>query len=180
MKNKESTQNIFFSSLIGLISVIIVALVSYFLGTRQSDYKYTFNNDTSGQIYTISSKTMVTDVPSADEKTLLGTVKRFYDYISTRQIKLAYEMLSRDYKKNAGGYETFLKGFKTTLNVYLKDVKIEDLNNNSVYIKLVATDLIGDKVVYRSFDGTLILTFEDGDWKLNTSNIKERSDLHLE
>lgn len=180
MDNKESARNIFISSSVGLISIIIVALISYILGARHSNDKYIIKNETESHADFISSKTMVTVVPTTNEKTLLDTVKRFYDYISARQIKLAYEMLSWDYKKNVGAYEIFLKGFKTTLNVYLQDVKIDDSNNNSVYVKILATDLIEDKVVNKAFDGTLILKFEDGEWKLNSSNIRELSNLHLE
>ena len=180
MDNKESARNIFISSSIGLISIIIVALVSYILGARHSSNDYILKNESVNQADFILSKMMVTVVPPNDEKTLLDTVKRFYDYISARQIKLAYETLSRDYKKNVGAYEIFLKGFKTTLNVNLQDVKIDDSDINSVYVKIVATDLIGDKVIYKSFDGILILKFEDGEWKLNSSNIKELSDLRID
>ncbi len=180
MDNKESTRNIFISSTIGLISIIIVALVSYILGARYSSNNSFLKNESVNQADFISSKMMVTVVPTTNEKTLLDTVKRFYDYISARQIKLAYEMLSRDYKKNVGAYEIFLKGFKTTLNVNLQEVKIDAPDINSVYVKIVATDLIGDKGVYKSFDGILILKFEDGEWMLNSSNIKELSDLRID
>lgn len=180
MHRKESQRHIFISSSIGLISIIIVALFSYFLGARHSGSNYILKNESVTQADFISTKMMVTVVPPNDENALLDTVRRFYDYISARQIKLAYEMLSRDYKKNVGAYDTFLKGFKTTLNVNLKEVKIDNADSNSVYIKIVATDLIENKVVYKSFDGILILKFEDGEWKLNSSYIKELSDLSID
>ncbi len=144
---------------------------------------------TEGLKFAISSKTaqsMVDSLISTGPKTESNTstvtpsksnplnkVALYYNYISTRQIDLAYGLFSTKFKREAGGLNNFMNGFNATLNVYLLDLSDDDPTINSVYVKLGSVDLVGEKVLFRIFEGTWILIQEDGEWRLDTANILE-------
>lgn len=144
-------------------------------------------NEAQGLNFAISTKTAKTMVHSlistgpktidkekfkvADASILVATVFNYYDYISTRQLDLAYELLSSKMQREVGGREYFSKGFNTTLNVYLQEVT--PMEFNTVGVKLFSADLVGEKVLFKSFSGTWELSEIDGIWKLNEANISE-------
>lgn len=107
----------------------------------------------------------------ADSSILAGAVFKYYDYISTRQLNFAFDLLSEKMQREVGGRDSFTKGFSNTLNVFLQEVK--PIEVNTVFVKLFSVDLIGEKVLFRSFSGTWQLREIDGIWKLNEANITE-------
>lgn len=109
----------------------------------------------------------------ADDQTLPGVVGQFYNYISTRQLALAYGLLSKNFQKYVGGFNNFSNGYNNTLNVYLQDVWLYDPSVNSVYVKVATADVIGDKVLFRVFEGTWKMVQEDGIWKLDAATIRQ-------
>lgn len=110
---------------------------------------------------------------TVDQTTALSIVIQYYNYISTGQLESAYNLLSRRLKTVIGGKDSFLKGYNSTLNVYLISQRIDDPSINSIYVKFGAADLVNDKVLYRVFEGTWLLIAEDEGWRLDSSTLRQ-------
>lgn len=97
----------------------------------------------------------------------------YYSFISIRQLEAAYDLFSTNFIQEIGTLDKFKSGYRTTLNVYPEIIAIDNPQIPSVYVKIVSSDLIGDKVNFRNFEGTWSLIQENGEWKLDDADILE-------
>lgn len=110
----------------------------------------------------------------SDPEIMVNTVAQFYNYLSGRQTDLAYGLFSNNFKKIAKNYADFAKGYDSTLNIYLMDIRFVDQSMNSVYVRVAASDYTnGEKVMFKTFEGIWTLIQEDGIWKLDSANISQ-------
>lgn len=112
-----------------------------------------------------------TNPASISESDLLNSVKEFYSTISSKKYDSAWNLLSKDFQDYVQGYDNFVKGYKTTLSVVVKNVYVKDLSNKLVYVELEAKDDINGQVISQTFSGIWELIKEDGGWKLDTANL---------
>lgn len=97
-------------------------------------------------------------------------VEAFYNYQTIGKLEEAYNLLTSDYLDNAS-FENWKKGYQNTLNLFLYVAEEED--ENTVFVKFSSSDLEGEEVVYRYFEGTLEVKEVDGNLKLDKHDIKE-------
>ena len=148
---------------VGTLFVLFLGIVLYKVGKT-----YTPSSSSSSQQSVwpelIESKT-------ADP--LVATVETFYTYIANQQFDLAYNLLSKTFKKDFGDYIEFSKGYATTVKTTLQEVKLDDEMQDAVRVRIVASDTIENKVVTRTFIGRWKLVKEEGTWKLDTADIQQ-------
>lgn len=102
----------------------------------------------------------------------VDTVYLFYTYISQRQLEAAYNLLSLDYHK-VTTLEGWLKGYENTLNVIVNQIYDTDTIKPSVYVNLTSVDLVGDKTVFKNWEGEWFLIKESEEWKLDDGTIHQ-------
>ena len=183
-KKKSVVQNqSIYHSIVGFLFVAIVAFVFYQWGYKSSKSDFELKNNLTKYIEvtkfeTIPEKISITDKPQeANEKIIVGTVVKFYEAISTRQYRSAYDLFSKNYKKASQDYDGFRRGFDMTLSVNLKNVRIQDPLTNSVYVEIESSDKKGEKVLSRKFSGSWNLIYEEDGWKLDNSNIEVKQNV---
>ncbi|MBI2103677.1 trypsin-like peptidase domain-containing protein [Candidatus Woesebacteria bacterium] len=99
-----------------------------------------------------------------------GVVEAFYTYITARDLKKAFDLLSDDRRSHVSSLEEWSKGYANTLNANLVSAKLDEDDEKKVNIKLTSTDWVNNEPVYKYFEGEWQVT---EDMKLNESNIKE-------
>lgn len=101
------------------------------------------------------------------------TVILYYDYISIRQLDAAWNLLSKNFQNYVQGYDHWLGGYNTTLNVFILDIGKSDIADNVVKIKFGSVDDINGQVMYKIYAGTYTLVQQDGVWKIDSANISQ-------
>lgn len=139
--------------------------------------------DTEGLRFAISSKTayplsksLITSGqrPLTENKTVsseVDTIILYFNYISTRQLDYAYDLLSLNFK-NKLSKDAFKKGYDNTLNVYVQEVKLVDPNIPSVYVKFSAAEYVNRNLQFTNYEGDDNLVDENGLWKIDSSSIQ--------
>lgn len=123
----------------------------------------------------ISSEEPLKDVQKIEfkpEASPLEAVRAFYNYQKVRQLNKAYALLSDNFLQG-GSLESWQQGYQPLLDTYL--VKISDVpgKQNTVYIKLLTEELIGEQIVEKYFEGTWEVRQVDGHWLLWDPNMME-------
>lgn len=106
---------------------------------------------------------------------LMDPVKNFYSFISSKQYDTAWSLLSKNFQNYAQNYDNFVNGYKTTLNTHVKDIRIQGLSDNTVFVQLESSDNINGYVQTKTFEGIWKLAPENGQWKLDTADITLKS-----
>jgi len=107
-----------------------------------------------------------------DTSTPEGVVKAFYAYISARDLKKAYDLVSPE-KLESESYEEWVQGYVNTLHSNLILSRVDEENKNKVLVKIISSDWIEGELVDRFFEGWWEVREEDDSLKLWKSNIKE-------
>lgn len=110
-----------------------------------------------------------------DTSTSEGVVGAFYNYIKTRNLEKAYDLLSKDRLGNIS-LEEWTKDYADTIQVDLIKTKSDPKNKNKVYLKFASKDWIDGEAEYKYFEGDWQIIEEGGKLKLYKSNIKEVKD----
>lgn len=97
-------------------------------------------------------------------------VEAFYNYQTIGKLKESYDLLAPDYIGDMS-FEEWQKGYQSTLNIILYEVREE--GENRVFVKFSSADLVEEDIVYKYFEGYLETTEIDGNLKLSYGNIKE-------
>jgi hypothetical protein len=107
-----------------------------------------------------------------DTSTPEGIVKAFYAYISARDLKKAYDLVSPE-KLNGKSYDEWIKGYANTLHSNLVLSKVDEKNENKVLVKIISSDWVNGELERKFFEGWWEVREEDGKLKLWKSNIRE-------
>jgi hypothetical protein len=100
--------------------------------------------------------------------TPVGVVNAFYTYIGARDLRKAYDLVD-PVRLEGQSYDEWIKGYATTLQVWLVSSKPDEKDKNKVLVKLSSLDWVNGTVVQKYFEGYWIV----GDnLKLQGSNIK--------
>ena len=106
------------------------------------------------------------------EKGPKQAVEAFYNYIKTRKLKEAYDLVSQE-KMKGTSFDEWVKGYTNTLDVSLIDVyEVED-EKDTVFVKITSLDLVEQDIVSQYFEGTWQTQKEGHLYRLSQSNIKE-------
>ena len=123
------------------------------------------------------SYTELTEEPVAkieiDTSNPQGVVEAFYTYIKTRNLEKAYELLSTNRRSDIDSYEEWIRGYQNTLQVDLVLSRVDEGDENRVDVRLYSSDWREDNLIYKYFEGYWDIVEEDGELKLDTSNIRE-------
>lgn len=87
-----------------------------------------------------------------DTSTPEGVVKAFYTYIKARDLRKAYDLVTEE-KMKGESYEEWIKGYENTLHVDLLMSKIDEENENKIFVKIISSDWVDDELIYRYFEG---------------------------
>lgn len=129
------------------------------------------------QFWDLGWQALVSEEPTAGIEWLefkpnespLECVKAFYNYQTIGRLDKAYELLSRDY--TSWTFDEWKEGYTTTFYIDLFFTKVID--EETVFIRFGAGDLINEEIVYRFFEGTQKVREYDGQLKLYESNVYE-------
>lgn len=111
-----------------------------------------------------------------DTETPEGVVNAFYTYIKARDLQKAYNLLSGERKAKITSFEDWTRGYTNTLHVSLIGSRVDETNEDLVEIKIESSDWLGGRLIYKFFQGTWEVVEEDGELKLNESNITQVED----
>jgi hypothetical protein len=98
------------------------------------------------------------------------TAWAFYYLVANREFPLAYSLLSQRFQANRP-YDTWLAGYDTTLLVFVEEVRTLQYDPPVVYVSVLATDFLDNKVLTRRFAGEWEFAFEGGLWRLDVGKI---------
>lgn len=110
---------------------------------------------------------------TVDETTPEGAVEAFYTYIKARDLNKAFEMFSSGRKSTISSFEEWTEGYANTLQVNLVFAAQETPDPNLITVQLSSYDWINGQLVVRLFEGAWDVVEENGEYKLDASNIKE-------
>lgn len=99
-------------------------------------------------------------------------VQAYYSYLKLRNLEKAYALLSDNYPKG-NGFEEYKQGFATSMDTTIIYIEPDETNENIMKVKLSSTDLIGDAIIYKFFEGTVEARKIDDHWKLWSAKVKE-------
>lgn len=108
-----------------------------------------------------------------DTSSPIGVVEAFYTYIKTRNLENAFSLFSKERKSSVKSFENWMNGYNNTLQVDLVFTKTYDNDKNRVDIRMQSQDWVAGDLVYKYFEGTWNIIEEDGEYKLDESNIKQ-------
>lgn len=110
-----------------------------------------------------------------DTSTPEGVVKAFYAYIKARDLRKAYDLVTEE-KMKGESYEEWIKGYANTLHVDLILTKVDEENENKIFVKIISSDWVDGELIYRYFEGwwevnddlklwkSIIEEIQDPDW----------------
>ena len=109
------------------------------------------------------------------DKSPLDAVKAFYNYIKLRKLDKAFTLLG---EKFAGDmtFENWKKGYAPNMDTSLLKIENDPVKENTVIIKLITRDLVGDEIIDKYFEGSWEVKEVEGHLKLWWPDIKEVKD----
>lgn len=116
-----------------------------------------------------------TPIPFANPSDLTEPVEQFYSLLSSKKFDGAWKLLSKNFQVYAQSYDNFVNGYKVTLTTLVKDMRVQDLANNRVFVQLESSDNVNGQVQTKTFEGTWKLALENGQWKLDSADISLKS-----
>lgn len=106
------------------------------------------------------------------DKSALGAVEAFYNYLKIRRLEKAFELLSDNFK-NGHGFNYWKEGYETLLDTTVIKIEEDLQKENRIEVKLTTKNMEEGEIVYKYFEGYWDVKEEDGKWKLWQANIKE-------
>lgn len=102
----------------------------------------------------------------------LDTVKAFYNYLKTRQLDKAFELMSDNYKR---GYKftTWKKGYESLLDTTVIKIENDPTVKDRVKVKLSTKDMVDGEIVYKYFEGYWDVREVVNRWQLWEPKINE-------
>jgi len=91
-----------------------------------------------------------------DTSTPVGVVNAFYTYIGARDLKKAYDLIDPA-RLSGQTYDEWIKGYATTLQVWLISAKPDEKDKNKIMIKLNSEDWVNGTIVSKYFEGYWIV-----------------------
>jgi len=122
----------------------------------------------------LSDKSPLEDIEKIEirpNRSPLECVKAFYNYQTTGDFKKAYNLLSREY--TTWSFEKWMEGYEDTLFVVFVEARKTEDDPNKIFVKFYSTDLKGETLITRFFEGTQEVKDFNGVYKLVESDIKE-------
>ncbi len=110
---------------------------------------------------------------NTDQSSPETTVMLYYDYISIRQLNLAWGLLTQNFQNYVQGYDRWIVGYNNTLNVFVLSLGKSDIADNIVKIKLGSVDDVNGQVSYKIYEGTYTLVQQEGIWRIDSANISQ-------
>jgi hypothetical protein len=107
-----------------------------------------------------------------DTSTPEGIVNAFYTYIKARDLRKAYDLVTEE-KLKGESYEEWVKGYENTLHVDLLMSKIDEENENKIFVKIISSDWVNDELIYRYFEGWWEVNDDLKLWKSIIEEIQE-------
>lgn len=108
-----------------------------------------------------------------DTSTPKGAVEAFYTYIKVKDMEKAFEMFSSKRKATINSFEEWIKGYSQTLQVDLYSIEEDEKDPNLILVQIFSYDWVNGELVDKYFEGNWDVVEEDGQYKLDASNIKE-------
>lgn len=104
-------------------------------------------------------------------KSSLDAVKAFYNYLKLRKLPKAFELLSKNFRKDYS-YDYWVSGYKDLLDTTV--IKIEQgESENFVKVRLATKNLTDGDIVYKYFEGQWEVRKVKDKWQLWDAKIKE-------
>jgi hypothetical protein len=104
-------------------------------------------------------------------KSSLDAVKAFYDYLKLRKLPKAFELLSKNFRKDYS-YDYWVSGYKDLLDTTVIKIEQGD-SDNFVKVKLATKNLTEGEIVYKYFEGQWEARKVKYKWQLWEAKIKE-------
>ena len=105
-------------------------------------------------------------------KTPEEAVKAFYTYLKVRKMDKGFNLLSTNYLERTD-YDEWTNRFTDILDVEIYSIKADPYNPDRVFIKFETKNWVDPEVEYHYYQGYWRTVFEDGIYKMHSSNIKE-------
>lgn len=98
----------------------------------------------------------------------------YYLAIADRRMREAYNALSWEMQNQLGTFETFSRGYDTTLSNDVSNIKVISENDNAVILsyQLTSKDNINGQIIAQVFLGEATLSKIDGRWLISNFNVK--------
>ena len=98
----------------------------------------------------------------------------YYLAIPDRRMREAYNALSWEMQNQLGTFETFSRGYDTTLSNDVSNIKVLSENDNAVILsyQLTSKDNINGQIKTQAFLGEATLSKIDGKWLISNFNVK--------
>ena len=107
-----------------------------------------------------------------DTSTPEGAVTAFYIHLKARKMEEGFALLSKEYLKKTN-FEEWTNRFTDILDVDVIATKKEENSKDMVFVKFTTKNWDGTDVTYHYYEGIWKTVFEDGEYKMNNSNIRE-------
>ena len=103
-----------------------------------------------------------------------GVLVDYYLAIADRRMRDAYNALSWEMQNQLGTFETFSRGYDTTLSNDVSNIKVLSENDNAVILsyQLTSKDNINGQIKTQVFLGEATLSKTDGRWIISNFNVK--------
>lgn len=112
---------------------------------------------------------------SAEDKAK-QTLKNYYQYITETNFQKAYSILSWEMQNIMGTYETFSRGYDTTISSTAQNIFVISNNGNEFILEydLIARDrLESNRVKVQNFKGTATLKFIEEKWCIDNMTVRK-------
>jgi len=109
----------------------------------------------------------------APEMTPEQTAQRFYELISSKDLRAAWDLQSPN-RQNSLKYDGWVAAYRFTRSVQARVASQEQTSSRaSVVVSITAVDAQGTGTVTKTFEGTWNLVLLDNTWRLDTASIVE-------
>ncbi len=150
---------------------IVIGLIAAVAAHKEFDFNGNKNSVQISNNLTDYPKQSPSPIPIASSSDLTDPVKQYYSDISSKQYYNAWILLSKNFQNYAQGYDSFVKGYGTTVSLSVNDIYVHYLSNDTVFVNLSSVDNINGQIQSRTYSGTWKIVWEEGTWKLDTANI---------
>lgn len=108
-------------------------------------------------------------------KNALEAVRAFYNYLKSRRLEKAFELLSDNFLMGYS-FEHWARGYRPLLDTSVVVIKPDTKIANRINVKLSTKDFVDDEIVYKYFEGYWDVRQVNGKWLLWDPKIKEVKD----
>jgi len=118
------------------------------------------------------SDTEITKIEVDPSSSPEEAVKGFYTYLKARRMEDGFALLSSNYLLKTN-FEEWTNRFTDILDVEIYISEQYKETDDTAFVKFSTKNWDGEEVQYHYYEGTWQTVLEDGDYKMNRSNIKE-------